>query len=153
MRMSEITKGILATIAAVTIMVLIMLLFSACKSAKVAEIHRDTIYVAHNRVDTLRLTTIKVDSIKERDSVFLWMRGDTIYKEVYQWREKIKASTDTVYKVREKHDTIYVSKEKETEPIAKRNPNYWAIGALFLIIAMISLWAWWKEWKDKYKPL
>lgn len=150
MRMGEITRGILATIAAVAIMILIMASFIGCKSAKVIETRRDTIYVAHSRVDTLRLTTIKVDSIKERDSVFLWMRGDTIYKEVYQWRERVKTNTDTIYKVRERHDTIYVSKDAKAEPIVKRKPNYWAIGALFLVIAMISLWAWLRE---RRKPL
>lgn len=74
---------------------LILLLLCACKT------HRNTAteYIYLHDTDTVRELSIRLDSIVISDSVIIFQRGDTIYKEKYHTEVKERVRTDTVTKI------------------------------------------------------
>lgn len=64
------------------------------------------------KYDSIYITKVKVDSIKEVDSVFVntYIKGDTIfqdkYKYVYRYKDKLRIDTMLVERV----DSVYVEK-------------------------------------------
>jgi hypothetical protein len=71
--------------------ILLALLMTACHSTKyvtVPEYHTDSVYVSQ----------IKADTLLEHDSVFVLVKGDTVYK------ERVK----TVYKAKVVHDSVFL---------------------------------------------
>lgn len=67
-----------------------------CQSVKYVEVPIEkTVYV--NKTDTL----FRTDSILTRDSVWMFLKGDTVFKEKYKYVDRLKY----VYKTT--HDTIY----------------------------------------------
>ena len=62
------------------------------------------VYVPVERVeirsDTLRMLSLRVDSVVTHDSVVIRQRGDTVYQTVVRWRDRTRTVTDTVLKVR-----------------------------------------------------
>ena len=64
------------------------------------------------KYDSIYITKVKVDSIKEVDSVFVntYIKGDTIfqdkYKYVYRYKDKLRIDTMLVERV----DSVYIEK-------------------------------------------
>lgn len=94
------------------------------------------------RMDTLRLHTHSVDTVVERDSVFVWQRGEAVTKEVTRWRYKVRLLTDTLWRTRV--DSVYV--EKPVTVTVERGLTLWervkqrfgglALTALLLLAAI-----------------
>jgi len=57
------------------------------------------------RTDTLRLNTLRHDSIVSIDSIIIRSQGDTIIKEAWRWRDRERLRCDTIY--RSRTDTLY----------------------------------------------
>lgn len=70
--------------------------------------------VEHHTTDTLRAIKERIDSIVERDSVYVEVRGDTLLREVWRWRTSTKLRTDTIYRTRT--DTVPVVVPVERKP-------------------------------------
>lgn len=93
------------------------------------------------RIDTLRQHTIRIDSIKQIDSVYVreYMRGDTIYKEKTKlvYRDRIKQQTDTVNetKILTQEKVVEVEKELTAWQKFKINFSEFIIGVAVLAIS------------------
>lgn len=107
-----------------------------------------TIYEPLDRVvyktDTLRQTNVRIDSIIERDSVAVYVKGDTVritqYRDRLRWRDRV----DTVYKARV--DTtrveVPVAVEKELSRWEKLKMDFGGLalgGVLVLVLAVVGL--------------
>lgn len=73
-----------------------VVMLAGCRSVKYIEVP-----IEHTNIITQRDTLLQVDSILTRDSVWMVLKGDTIYKEKYKYVDRLKY----VYKTT--HDTIY----------------------------------------------
>lgn len=106
-----------------------------------------TIYEPLDRVvyktDTLRQTNVRIDSIIERDSVAVYVKGDTVritqYRDRLRWRDRV----DTVYKARV--DTtrveVPVAVEKELSRWEKLKMDFGGFalwGILVLVLAAVG---------------
>jgi len=96
---------------------------------KVVEVH-----------DTLRMEVERADSIFVRDSVRIWMKGDTIFRDRWRteyrdrWRDKVR------YVVRERADTIVQTKviyQKERLTLWERMKTRLTELCCFLVIALL----------------
>lgn len=107
-----------------------------------------TIYEPLDRVvyktDTLRQTNVRIDSIIERDSVSVYVKGDTVritqYRDRLRWRDRV----DTVYKARV--DTtrveVPVAVEKELSRWEKLKMDFggFALGGILVLVLAAVGW-------------
>ena len=103
---------------------------NATSTYKVVEVH-----------DTLRQIVVQADSVVVRDSVRVWMQGDTIHHDRWRteyrdrWRDKVrevvKVQTDTLVQ----RDTTYV----QARPSAVQKIKAYAEGVVLFIISFLSL--------------
>ena len=103
---------------------------NATSTYKVVEVH-----------DTLRQIVVQADSVVVRDSVRVWMQGDTIHHDRWRteyrdrWRDKVrevvKIQTDTLVQ----RDTTYV----QARPSAMQKIKAYAEGVVLFIISFLSL--------------
>ncbi len=82
----------------------VILAMSACSSRK------PVVYVpvaqTSIRTDTVRLCSMRSDSLILRDSIRIFHKGDSICVEEIKWRIRVKEKIDTVFSVRVLRDTI-----------------------------------------------
>lgn len=76
-------------------------LFAGC-SPRISEVVTERVELRH---DTIRLESQRRDSILVRDSIVMSIRGDTLTREVWRWRERVRTRCDTVLKIVE-HNQI-----------------------------------------------
>ena len=103
---------------------------NATSTYKVVEVH-----------DTLRQIVMQADSVVVRDSVRVWMQGDTIHHDRWRteyrdrWRDKVrevvKIQTDTLVQ----RDTTYV----QARPSAMQKIKAYAEGVVLFVISFLSL--------------
>ena len=103
---------------------------NATSTYKVVEVH-----------DTLRQIVVQADSVVVRDSVRVWMQGDTIHHDRWRteyrdrWRDKVrevvKIQTDTLVQ----RDTTYV----QARPSAMQKIKSYAEGVVLFVISFLSL--------------
>lgn len=89
-----------------TLILALCLMLVGCKTTYVP-IEKEVV-----KYDSIYITKVKVDSIKEVDSVFVntYIKGDTIfqdkYKYVYHYKDKLRIDTIFVERV----DSVYIEK-------------------------------------------
>ena len=103
---------------------------NATSTYKMVEVH-----------DTLRQIVVQADSVVVRDSVRVWMQGDTIHHDRWRteyrdrWRDKVrevvKIQTDTLVQ----RDTTYV----QARPSAVQKIKSYAEGVVLFVISFLSL--------------
>lgn len=103
---------------------------NATSTYKVVEVH-----------DTLRQVVVQADSVFVRDSVRVWMQGDTIFQDRWRteyrdrWRDKVRevvrVQTDTLVQ----RDTTYV----QAKPSALQKIKTYAEGVVLFVISFLSL--------------
>lgn len=91
--------------------------------------------------DTLRQIVVQADSVVVRDSVRVWMQGDTIHHDRWRteyrdrWRDKVrevvKVQTDTLVQ----RDTTYVQARQSSVQKIKS----YAEGVVLFIVSFLSL--------------
>lgn len=122
-------KGIDGMIRLFITLVIVVLSLTGCKTkyVSVPEYHTEQV----TKTDTL----LRQDSIYLRDSVFVLVKGDTVFinKTVYKYRDKIllKIKSDTIIK----HDSIPVPIVRE---LTKNEQRLISIGK-YSIIVIITL--------------
>lgn len=106
---------------------------TSCSSAKPVVLER-TLH------DTAYVERMRVDSILQRDSVWLevYSKGDTVYKNKYvdRWRDRLRIRHDTVYATRT--DSVRVP------PVQERKISKWerllvTVGKGFMYILFVGL--------------
>lgn len=70
---------------------LILSLFTACRTK--------TVLVPVDRVKIEYRDRLRVDSIYNRDTVQIYGRNDTIFKDIIKWRERFRVDTVSVVKI------------------------------------------------------
>lgn len=126
---NKMQKGIDGMIRLFITLVIVVLSLTSCKTKYVSVPEYHTEYVT--KTDTL----LRQDSVYLRDSVFVLVKGDTvfIYKTVYKYRDKIllKIKSDTIIK----RDSIPVPIVRE---LTKNEQRLISIGK-YSIIVIITL--------------
>lgn len=116
------------------IIILFSLLTVACSTTR-------TVYVPVEnqtmRTDTLHTLLARIDTIRERDSVTVLQRGDTVWLTRHSLRERVSLRRDTIY--RALHDTIY----KQTPITIERPLTRWQrirqqTGSITLILLLLT---------------
>lgn len=92
----------LAAVFAVCILATCM---CGCTTAKYVPVEHTEIV---QRTDTVRLTSLRVDTVLNSDTVRIETRGDTVFSTVTRWRWRVRDRRDTVYRAVEFHDSVAV---------------------------------------------
>lgn len=106
------------------VLVVILLLCVSCESIKYIPV--ETVKTKTEYVDRF-----KTDSIHEKDSVFVLVKGDTVYRD----------RTKTVYRDRYSRDTIYVSQRdtiREPYPVEVVKERYRVPGSLWWLVILLA---------------
>lgn len=116
---------------------LLALLFHSCKTVRNVE--------KVSTVDTIKTVQKDIEKSIEKeyvyvlDSVFVWMKGDTVFQDRWHTEYRDKLKTDTIKQV----DTVYQTKYKDrniTKTVVKKQvPKWcwWVIG--FLSFGLVLL--------------
>ncbi len=104
------------------------------------------------RVDSVVIVRERIDSVVVRDSVYIFVKGDSVVKHEWHWRERVKREKDTV---REKSiDTLWRGRTRtiyKTRTITKTQYKdrirsigriermFWLIGVGWLILGCMRL--------------
>ena len=121
--------------------VLLALMLAGCRGVKVVtEVQHDTIY----RTRTEYQDRVQRDSVYVYDSVMVYQRGDTIYRDRWHVRESVKESRDTLYKTDTLYRTQYVEKVAEKP---RKRATWWiwlciGAGAAVVIYALLRFKPW-----------
>lgn len=118
------------------IFVMLGICFTSCRSIKYVPV--DTVKTEYKTRDSIRF-----DSIYEHDSIFLFVKGDTVYKEKYRYKYR--------YLTINKTDTVMLTDSVQIHyPVEKRLTRWqqmkielggWAVGviAILSIVLIIKL--------------
>lgn len=131
---------------AVLLFALMMLSFASCRTQKQVT---DNVQYIH-LTDTLRVVSLRVDSVIERDSIVTLIKGDTV--RIERWHDCWHRSSDTVTVVRWKVKTVYRTKTVTiTPPPAKAPLSWWQktlmwlggfslIGCAIVVLMAVRKW-------------
>lgn len=117
---------------------LIILCLAGCKTEKVV-----TEYVEVPKVSIVEKHDTVTDSVYEHDSIIVFQRGDTVYKETirYKYRDKVlkknSSTTDTITKVQKVPVPYEVKVEKQLTKLEKT--EIWLGKALILLLALAGV--------------
>ena len=117
----------------VTLM-LVMSIVCSCTTTKTVErVKRDSVYVDR----------LKRDSIYQRDSIYMLIKGDTVYKYEYKYRYRDKLLRDTISISK----TDSIPYPVEVPKYVDKNLSWWQsmllyTGAIAWIVAIIGLAYW-----------
>ena len=119
----------------VTLM-LVMSIVCSCTTTKTVErVKRDSVYIDR----------LKRDSIYQRDSIYMLIKGDTVYKYEYKYRYRDKLLRDTISI--SKTDSIPYPVEVVKTVTVDKKLSWWQsallyTGAIAWIVAIIGLAYW-----------
>lgn len=105
-----------------------MLLLVGCAAQRTTTIvDRDSISRNSERRDSVYLSTWRHDSVYQRDSVYIYQRGDTLIQYVAKTLNRWRTRTDTVYTDKLKTDTLYIERVDNisTAPAVTADPIKW----------------------------
>lgn len=115
----------------IIVLIFLAAILCSCKSIQyipVETIKRDTTYISQT----------KIDSIYQRDSIYVEHKGDTVYLNKYKYLYKYIEKRDTLW--REKVDTVQVAYPVEAQ-LTKRQKIKINMGEyLIAAIALIIMW-------------
>lgn len=146
------------TLFLLIIAILLAVAFGSCKT-KYIPVERVRIdSTAVYRADSLTRILATRDTVIERDSVVLMVKGDSVVKEVWRWRDRVSVVRDTVRdgKVRAYtrvvRDTVSVPYEVEVVKEVEKPLSWWektlrgcgwvAIAAMVLTAAWLAVRGW-----------
>ena len=145
---NEYTKyeGCASAVAVIIALVVLALVCFSCKTRYITETeYKEVPVVMH---DTVAKNIWRIDTTIVKDSVYFAIKGDTIFKERYNTKWRIKVAHDTINKVVEKPvEVVSQSVKTETKEV---NRIYWwqkvlmIIGGASLIYLVVQLGKLWK---------
>ena len=120
------------TLIYITMFLMSGIWFASCRSVQYVPI--ESIRTEYKTRDSIRF-----DSIYQRDSVLLFVKGDTVYKEKYKYLYKYQYvnSTDTVLKTDSIQVPFPVEKRLTRWQSIKLELGGWSLGIIILFILII----------------
>ena len=114
-------EGCASAVAVILALVMLAVVLCGCKTKYITETEYKEVPVAlHDAVqshDTLKTIAWRIDTTTVKDSVYFAIKGDTVFKERYSTKWRIKMV----------HDTIFTASDKRTheeKPVeTKRNTD------------------------------
>lgn len=130
------------------------LIIGGCTSTRYVPVETVRETTTHT-TDTLRLVQLRVDTVLERDSVAVVVRGDTVWQTRFCYRMRVQLRRDTVKEVSRDTVTSYFERpvpypvEKRVE--VEKRLTWWqkttmATGKLTLCIAAFAVVWWLLRW-------
>lgn len=102
-----------------------LLMLAGCASTRRAvntyQMQQDSTYNSVRRLDSLFRVMMQRDSTYQRDSIYIWEKGDTVTKYVERTKYRIVTRTDTLYRDRLRTDTLYINR---TDSVTVEKPVY-----------------------------
>ena len=122
-------EGCASAVAVILALVMLAVVLCGCKTKYITETeYKEVPVVMH---DTVAKNIWRIDPTIVKDSVYLAVKGDTIYKERYNTKWRIKMAHDTINKVVEKPvEVLRTSIKTETKEV---NRIYWWQKVLILL--------------------
>ena len=122
-------EGCASAVAVIISLVVLALVCFSCKTRYITETeYKEVPVVMH---DTIAQNIWRIDTTIVKDSVYFAIKGDTIYKERYNTKWRIKMAHDTINKVVEKPvEVLRTSTKTETKEV---NRIYWWQKVLMII--------------------
>lgn len=111
-----------------TILLTIAICLTSCRSIKYVPV--ETVKTEYKTRDSIRF-----DSIYEHDSIFLFVKGDTVYKEKYRYKYRYLTinKTDTVMKTDSVQIPYPVEKQLTRWQQMKIELGGWAVGVIVIL--------------------
>ena len=122
-------EGCASAVAVIIALVVLALVCFSCRTKYITNTeYKEVPVVMH---DTIAQNIWRIDTTIVKDSVYFAIKGDTIFKERYNTKWRIKVSHDTINKVVEKPvEVVSQSAKTETKEV---NLLYWWQKVLILI--------------------
>ena len=122
-------EGCASAVAVIIALVVLALVCFSCKTRYITQTdYKEVPVVMH---DTIANNIWRIDTTIVKDSVYFAVKGDTIFKERYNTKWRIKVAHDTINKVVEKPvEVVRNSVKNETKEV---NRLYWWQKVLILI--------------------
>ena len=140
-------EGCASAVAVIIALVVLALVCFSCKTRYITETeYKEVPVVMH---DTVAQNIWRIDTTIVKDSVYFAIKGDTIYKERYNTKCRIKMAHDTINKVVEKPvEVVRQLVKTETKDV---NRIYWwqkvliLLGCASLIDLIVQIYKFWKR--------
>ena len=122
-------EGCASAVAVIIALVVLALVICSCRTKYITETeYKEVPVVMH---DTIAKNIWRIDTTIVKDSVYFAVKGDTVFKERYNTKWRIKMAHDTINKVVEKPvEVLRTSIKTETKEV---NHLYWWQKVLMLI--------------------
>lgn len=140
-------EGCASAVAVILALVVLALVCCSCKTKYITETEYKEVPVFMH--DTIAKNIWRIDTTIVKDSVYFAIKGDTVFKERYNTKWRIKVAYDTISKVVEKPvEVLRTSIKTETKEV---NQIYWwqkvlmIIGGASLIYLVVQLGKLWKH--------
>ena len=140
-------EGCASSVAVILALVVLALVCCSCKTKYITNTeYKEVPVVMH---DTVAKNIWRIDTTIVKDSVYFAIKGDTIYKERYNTKWRIKVAHDTINKVVEKPvEVLRTSIKTETKEVNRL--HWWQkvmmlIGCASLIYLVVQLCKLWKR--------
>ena len=141
-------EGCASAVAVILALVMLAVVLCSCKTKYITETeYKEVPVVMHDTVqshDTLKTIAWRIDTTIVKDSVYFAIKGDTVFKERYNTKWRIKVAHDTINKVVEKPvEVVRNSVKTETKEV---NRIYWwqkvlmIIGGASLIYLIVQIY-------------
>ena len=135
-------EGCASAVAVIIALVVLALVCCSCRTKYITQTEYKEVPVV--LYDTVASNIWRIDTTIVKDSVYFAVKGDTIYKERYNTKWRIKMAHDTINKVVEKPvEVLRTSIKNETKEV---NRIYWwqkvlmIIGGASLICLFIQIY-------------
>ena len=122
-------EGCASAVAVIIALVVLALVCCSCRTKYITQTeYKEVPVVMH---DTVAKNIWRIDTTIVKDSIYFAIKGDTIYKERYNTKWRIKMAHDTINKVVEKPvEVLRTSIKTETKEV---NRIYWWQKVLMII--------------------
>lgn len=114
-------EGCAKAVAVIIALVMLAVVLCGCRTKYITETeYKEVPVVMH---DTIAKNIWRIDTTIVKDSVYFAVKGDTVFKERYNTKWRIKVAHDTINKVVERPvDVLHKSVKTETKEV---NRLYW----------------------------
>lgn len=124
--------------------VTLILSFIGCTTTKYVEVPVDKVRIEYR-------DRIHKDTFFTKDSVFLMIKGDTVFKEKYIYRYKVKELRDTIVKVDTLTQVQVVSNTKEVNKLKTWQIVLMILGGGFIMTMCYKIFKFIQKLVNKFK--